>query len=58
MKNMTRLYLSVLLSVALGLTPARGQSSGRLKAEFDHIISSEFKAGEPGGVAVKFIRAG
>jgi CubicO group peptidase (beta-lactamase class C family) len=52
MKNMTRLYLSVLLSVAFGLTLARGQSRGQLNAEFDRIISSEFKAAEPGGVAL------
>src|SRR5262249_38139004 len=47
MKMTTRLLLSALLSVPFGLTLARGQSG---VAEFDRIVSSEFKPGEPGGV--------
>lgn len=52
MKKTTRLCLSVLLSVSFNLTLARGQSRGQLNAEFDRIISSEFKAQEPGGVVL------
>jgi CubicO group peptidase (beta-lactamase class C family) len=52
MKKTTRLVLAVLLSVSFNLNPARGQSPGQLTAEFDRIISSEFKAQEPGGVVL------
>ena len=52
MKKTTLLYLSALLCVSLNLTLARGQSRGQLTAEFDRIISSEFKAQEPGGVVL------
>ena len=52
MKKMTRLYLSVLLSVSLGLNVAGGQPGGPSTAEFDRLISSEFKPREPGGVVL------
>jgi len=52
MKKMTRLLLTVLSGFSLSLSPAVGQSPGRLTAEFDRIISSEFKAREPGGVVL------
>lgn len=52
MKKTTRLCLFVLLLVSFNLTLAGGQSRGQLNAEFDRLISSEFKAGEPGGVVL------
>lgn len=52
MKKTTRLCLSVLLIVSFNLTVAGGQSRGQLTADFDRIISSEFKPREPGGVVL------
>ena len=52
MKEMTQLCLSLLLVLSFGAGLARGQTPGRAAAEFDRIISSEFKAEEPGGVAL------
>jgi len=52
MKKITRLCLSVLVSVTFGFTLAGGQARGQLTAEFDRIVSSEFKAQEPGGVVL------
>src|SRR5215207_3359491 len=52
MTKTTRLVLALLLSVSFNLTLARGQSRGQLTAEFERIISSEFKAQEPGGVVL------
>jgi CubicO group peptidase (beta-lactamase class C family) len=52
MNKMTRLLLPLLMSLSLSSTPAVGQTRERLAAEFDRIIPSEFKAGEPGGVAL------
>src|SRR5215208_7548299 len=52
MEKTTRLVLALLLIVSFNLTPAGGQSRGQLAAEFDRIISSEFKAWEPGGVVL------
>lgn len=52
MKKTTRLFLSLLLSVSLSPTLAGGQSAAQLAAQFDRIISAEFKADEPGGVVL------
>jgi CubicO group peptidase (beta-lactamase class C family) len=49
---MLPLFLSFLASLSFNLILAQGQSQTRLMTEFDRIISSEFKAGEPGGVAL------
>ena len=52
MKKMMSLCLSVLLSISFNSILARGQSRTQLTAELDRIISSEFKAQEPGGVVL------
>jgi CubicO group peptidase (beta-lactamase class C family) len=52
MNKMSRLFSSVLLCCSFGLILAKGQSPERPAAEFDRIISSEFKAQEPGGVVL------
>jgi CubicO group peptidase (beta-lactamase class C family) len=52
MKKMLPLFLSSLVSLSFALIPAKGQSRTQLTAEFDRIISAEFKAEEPGGVVL------
>jgi CubicO group peptidase (beta-lactamase class C family) len=52
MKKMTPLLLSFLVSLSSNIPLAAGQSRTQLTAEFDRIISSEFKAEEPGGVVL------
>lgn len=52
MKKTTRLVLAFLLTVSFHPVLAEGQTRGQLTAEFDRIISSEFKAQEPGGVVL------
>jgi CubicO group peptidase (beta-lactamase class C family) len=52
MRVTTRLFINAILSVSLSATLAGGQPRGRLTAEFDRIISSQFKAQEPGGVVL------
>jgi CubicO group peptidase (beta-lactamase class C family) len=52
MKKTTRLVIALLLSVSFHPVLAEGQTRERLAAEFDRIISSEFKAQEPGGVVL------
>ena len=52
MKKITPIVLALLLSCSFNSALTRGQSGGRLAAEFDRIISSEFKAQEPGGVVL------
>jgi CubicO group peptidase (beta-lactamase class C family) len=52
MKKITTLFLSVLLSFSLGSLAAFGQTRTPLAAEFDKLISSGFKADEPGGVVL------
>lgn len=52
MKKMLSVLLSSLLSLSFSLIPAKGESQQQLTAAFDRIISSEFKAQDPGGVAL------
>lgn len=52
MKKIKPLFLSFLLGFSFNLIPAKAQSQTKLAAEFDRIISSEFKAQEPGGVVL------
>jgi len=52
MKKITPLFLFLLLSFSLNLIAAFGQSRTQLAAEFDKIITSEFKPAEPGGVVL------
>lgn len=52
MKKTARLLLSILLALSCGPALTVGQARGQLAAEFDRIISSEFKAAEPGGVVL------
>jgi CubicO group peptidase (beta-lactamase class C family) len=53
MKKTLPLLLSFLVSLSsFNSLIAAGQSRAQLTSEFDRIISSEFKAGEPGGVVL------
>jgi CubicO group peptidase (beta-lactamase class C family) len=52
MKKMVSLFLSFLLCFSFNSNLAKGQSRTQLTAEFDRIISSEFKTDEPGGVVL------
>jgi CubicO group peptidase (beta-lactamase class C family) len=52
MKKILPLFLSFLLSFSFNLILVKGQTPAQLTAEFDRIISSEFKAQEPGGVVL------
>lgn len=52
MKKLITIFLFLLAGLAFTSRPANGQSGGRLTAEVDRIISSEFKAGGPGGVVL------
>lgn len=52
MKKTVTLFLSLLASFSLNLIVVKGQPRTQLTAEFDRIISSEFKADEPGGVVL------
>jgi CubicO group peptidase (beta-lactamase class C family) len=50
MKKIMVLFLTLLVTLSLSSTRAQGHLQTQLTAEFDRIISSEFKAEEPGGV--------
>ncbi|HEX8370657.1 MAG TPA: serine hydrolase domain-containing protein [Pyrinomonadaceae bacterium] len=52
MKKILPLFLFFLVSLSFNLIRAQGQSRTQLTAEFDRIISSEFKPEEPGGVVL------
>jgi CubicO group peptidase (beta-lactamase class C family) len=52
MKKIMPLFLFFLVSLSFNLISAFGQSRTQLTAEFDKIISSEFKPEEPGGVVL------
>jgi CubicO group peptidase (beta-lactamase class C family) len=52
MSNITRLCLSLLLSLSFSAGLVQGQTPGGLAAEFDRIVAAEFKAEEPGGVVL------
>lgn len=52
MKKLMVLILSLLISLTLNLIPVKGQQRTQLAAQFDKIISTEFKADEPGGVVL------
>ena len=52
MKKIMPLFLSLLLSFSYNLTLTKGQARRQLTVEIDSIISSEFKAQEPGGVVL------
>ncbi|HEX8736556.1 MAG TPA: serine hydrolase domain-containing protein [Pyrinomonadaceae bacterium] len=52
MKKITSLFLFFLAGFSFNLIFARAQSPTKLAAEIDRIIASEFKAQEPGGVAL------
>src|SRR5215213_131161 len=52
MKKITPLFLFFLLSFSFNLILVKAQAQTKLAAEIDRIISSEFKAQEPGGVAL------
>lgn len=52
MKKTLPLLVSLLVSLWFNSLIAVGQSRTRLTSEFDRIISSEFKAEEPGGVVL------
>jgi CubicO group peptidase (beta-lactamase class C family) len=52
MKKIMPLFLSFLVTLSFSVIVAKGQSRTHLTAEFDKIISSEFKPEEPGGVVL------
>lgn len=52
MKIFSSLFLIVLSSFSFNSVAAKAQSNTRLPAEFDRIISTEFKPEEPGGVVL------
>jgi CubicO group peptidase (beta-lactamase class C family) len=52
MKKLITLFLSLLVSLSLNIIVVKGQHRTQLTAAFDRIISSEFKADEPGGVVL------
>jgi CubicO group peptidase (beta-lactamase class C family) len=52
MKKMMPLFLALLLGVSSNSMLAKEQPGRQLAREFDRIISPEFKAQEPGGVAL------
>ena len=52
MKKILSLFFVFLAGFSFNLILVKGQTPSRLAAEFDGIISSEFKPTEPGGVAL------
>lgn len=52
MKKIIPLFLSFLFTFSFNSISAKGQSRTQLTAEFDKILSSEFKPEEPGGVVL------
>src|SRR5688500_20023354 len=52
MKKILSLFLVFLAGFSFNLILIKGHTPSRLAAEFDRIISSEFKPTEPGGVVL------
>ncbi|HEX8565154.1 MAG TPA: serine hydrolase [Pyrinomonadaceae bacterium] len=52
MKKIPSIFLAFLIGFSINSISVFGQSPARLAAEFDKIISSEFKSEEPGGVVL------